>query len=195
MTKTMKKIFWLLPLLLIACRGDKKQTDSTIFGNEEEESQVVVADDVEADEVEETPNLGKQYTDIEMPKLEGGTARLSDYVRKNKVTVIDCWASWCKPCIEEMPNLATLYRKYQQFGVCVVGVNFDVDFRAWNNTVKIHDMVWPQLGEVKGWNNQMRSVYEVKSIPHTLVIKQNGEIVAEGVRGEALIEAVAKALR
>lgn len=190
----MKKLYLILPLLLLsACKNDKPQ-GSSIFGNGEAENSEVVTDGEDGDE-DEQPNVGQQYTDLNIPTLEGEMKSLSDYVKQNKVTVIDCWASWCRPCIEEMPNIAQLYRKYHQLGVGVVGISFDSDPQSWNHAVKINEMVWPQLGELRGWDNQMHRVYNVKSIPHTIVINRKGEIVAEGLRGEDLINAVAKALK
>lgn len=193
----MKRVYWALPLalLLAACKNDKPQNGSTIFGNGDGESTELVNEEGETEDLPaEQPNKGHQYTDLTMPTLQGEMKSLSYYVKQNKVTVIDCWASWCRPCIEEMPNIARLYRKYHDLGVGVVGVSFDSDPRAWNTAVKMHDMVWPQLGELNGWNNQMSHVYGVKGIPHTIIINRKGEIVAEGLRGEALINAVAKEL-
>lgn len=191
----MKKIFWLLPLFVISCKNDKAADNGATHdaeGNQTENTETGDSEQAIIDEL--TSNVGRQYTDLEMPTIEGSMAKLSDFVSQNKVTVIDCWASWCRPCMEEMPNIAKLYRKYRDLGVGVVGVSFDNDPRAWNNAVKINEMIWPQLGELKGWDNQMFNVYGVQGIPHTIVINQKGEIIAEGLRGEDLINAVAKAL-
>lgn len=195
----MKKAYWALSLCLLfaACKNDKPQ-ESNIFGNGEAgaESEKLEVTDENGDiqEQDRPQNIGKYFTDLTMPTLEGGKAKLSDFVKKNKVTIVDCWASWCRPCMAEMPNIAMLYRKYHQLGVEVVGVSFDEDQTAWNATVKNHDMVWPQLSELKGWDNQMANTYGIHGIPYTIVINQKGEIIAEGLRGEDLINAVAKAL-
>jgi len=191
----MKKIYWILPLFLVACKNDKV-ANSNIFGNEEERTEEInEIGESEAQIIDElNQSIGKQYTDLEIPNMKGGTSKLSDYIGKNKVTVIDCWASWCRPCMEEMPNIARLYRKYHNLGVEIVGISFDNDAQAWHNAVKINDMVWPQLSELNGWDNQMFKVYGVQGIPCTFVINQAGEIVAEGLRGEDLINAVAKEL-
>ena len=170
---------------------------STIFGSDDEETTEFLenANDDVAEEKEETSSAkDTKYTDLEMPRLEGGTARLSDFVKNNKVTVIDCWASWCRPCMEEMPNIAMLYRKYHSLGVEVVGVSFDSEQQAWNSAVKNNDMVWPQLSELKGWHNQMCQTYGVHGIPSTIIINQKGEIVGRELKGEKLVNAVAKEL-
>ena len=190
----MKNAYWLLPLLFIACKKDKP-SNSTIFGNGDDLDTELIEGDGKDDEEGNAPNVGKQYTDLELPTIEGEWVKLSDFVTKNKVTVVHCWASWNQASIEELPHLAQLYRKYHPLGVEVVGISIDTDYRAWNNSTKIHDMVWPQLGEQMGWNNHMFHAYNIEDIPHTIVIKGNGEIVAEGVKGESLINAVAKALK
>lgn len=195
----MKKAIWILPLVLLAACKNDKPNQSTIFGNgnDVESNELGDSEQQIIDELNQSAqaqNVGNHYTDLELPLLGGGTARLSDYISKNKITVIDCWASWCRPCMEEMPNVARLYRKYHSLGVEVVGISFDEDETAWNSAVKNNDMTWPQLGELKGWDNQMFNVYGVHGIPHTIIVNQKGEIVAENVRGEALINAVAKEL-
>ena len=184
-------------MFLVACKNEKP-AQSTIFGGGEEE-EVTGSVDLESNETSEeqtwdAEDVGEKYVDLTLPRLEGGEASLSDFISRNKVTVIDCWASWCGPCMAEMSNIAMIYRKYHSLGVEVVGVSFDEDQRAWNNCVKNHDMIWPQLGELKGWNNQVAETYGVKSIPHTIVVNQKGEIVARGLRGEKLIDAVAKVI-
>lgn len=193
----MKKTYWLLPLLLAACKNDKP-AQSTIFGNDEEENTEFVeergTDNLAENEEDTTSAKDTKYTDLEMPNLEGGTSRLSDFVKHNKVTVIDCWASWCRPCMMEMPNIAMLYRKYHSLGVEVVGVSFDSDQQAWNSAVKNNDMVWPQLSELNGWDNQMCQTYGVHGIPYTIIINQKGEIIGRELKGEKLISAVAKEL-
>lgn len=194
----MKKIYWVLPLFLAACKNEKPEQQSTIFGGGDDAEIVESVDHdgnkMEAAETWTAENVGEKFIDLTLPRLEGGEASLSSFVSNNKVTVIDCWASWCGPCMAEMPNIAMLYRKYHSLGVEVVGVSFDEDQRDWNNTVRIHDMIWPQLGELKGWDNQFAQAFGVNAIPHTIVINQKGEIVARGLRGEKLIDAVAKAL-
>jgi len=195
----MKKAIWILPLVLLAACKNDKPNQSTIFGNgnDVESNELGDSEQQIIDELNQSAraqNVGNHYTDLELPLLGGGTARLSDYISRNKITVIDCWASWCRPCMEEMPNVARLYRKYHSLGVEVVGVSFDEDETAWNSAVKNNDMIWPQMGELKGWDNQMFNVYGVHGIPHTIIVNQKGKIVAENVRGEALINAVAKEL-
>ncbi len=194
----MRKVYWVLPLFLTACKNDKQENGSVIFGNQpvtEEMRETGSIADAGLASNQESQHAGEQYTDLTLPRLEGGEARLSDYISHNKVTIIDCWASWCHPCMNEMPNIAMLYRKYHNLGLEIVGVSFDEDQRSWNSAVKNHDMVWPQLGELKGWDNQMAATYGVTSIPHTIVINKDGRILARGLRGEDLLNAVANALK
>lgn len=193
----MKKILLTIPFFLLSCQNNKKNTNSTIFGNDNNESNMEIIDGSDNDEVQEIETeqfAGNKYIDLEIPNITGGTLRISDYVNKNKITVIDCWASWCKPCMIEMPNIARLYRKYHNLGVEIIGISFDEDAKMWNAAVKNNDMVWPQLSELKGWDNQMFNVYGIHAIPHTIIINNKGDIVGQGLRGEDLINAIAKEL-
>lgn len=189
----MKKLYLLLPLfLLAACKKDKPQS-SIIFTGSGEDNTEITSKNAEIDP-EDQLNLGKQYTDLTLPTLEGEMVKLSDIVSKNKVTVIHCWASWSQPSLDDIPTIARLHRKYHDLGVGVIGISFDSDPRAWNNTIKINDMIWPQMCELLGMNNHVRQAYDIRNLPHTIIINHDGEIVAEGMKGEAIISAVASTL-
>lgn len=198
----MKKTYWLLPLFLVACKNDKPQ-QSTIFGSDNEEESVyqeepapsAIPQEDAAAEQEKIQFTDEQYIDLELPDAMGNMKSLSSYVKKNKVTLINCWANWCRPSIDEMPQLAQLYRKYHSLGLEMVGVSFDSDPRSWEVSVKIHDMVWPQFCEMMGRNNQVSRAYGVKDLPYTILIDRKGKILARGLHGEKLTNAVAKAIR
>lgn len=193
-----KSLFLLLPFIMAACKNEKTG-ESAIFGNGNDDENNTEVQGRDANNgiqsiISGNLNEGAYYVDLTLPNIDGGTSKLSDFVSKNKVTLIDCWATWCGPCMEEMPTIAQINRKYSQLGVGVVGISFDTDRRAWETKVKINDMTWPQLSELKGWNNQMAEVYGIDAIPHTILINREGKILARGLRGEALINAIAKAL-
>ncbi len=136
------------------------------------------------------PKEGSLYLDLKFPAMNGTEVSLSEYVSSNKLTIVDCWASWCGPCMAEMPNLVQIYKKYHSNGLEIVGISFDKEQDAWMSAVQKQDMQWPQLSELNGWENQMMEKYDVQSIPCTFLISQDGIIQAIGLRGTELEEKV-----
>ena len=129
---------------------------------------------------------GQSFIDITIPSMDGGELKLSDIIRDNKLTLVDCWASWCGPCRAEMPNVVSLYEKYHKKGLEIVGISFDEDETAWKNAVKTMNMTWPQASELRSWDNIMTQKYGVTSIPYTILIDSNGTIIGQQLRGEEL---------
>ncbi|MCK9342504.1 MAG: AhpC/TSA family protein [Massilibacteroides sp.] len=130
--------------------------------------------------------IGKKYIDFELNDLKGKPIKLSDYVGKNKVVMVDFWASWCPPCIRSIPGLLEMYKTYHKKGFEIVGVSLDQNQKDWEEKVKELKITWPQMSDLKGWNNAGSQLYAVNSIPHLLLIDKDGTIVARNLHGEEL---------
>ncbi len=144
---------------------------------------------------EEATGLGAQYTDIVMQDPDGKTIKVSDYVSKNKYTLIDFWASWCGPCLREMPNVVKAYTNFHDKGLEIVGVSLDNKKDAWVNAIKKQNMPWPQMSDLKGWESAGAAAYNVKAIPSNVLVSQDGKIIAKDLREEALQEKLAEILK
>lgn len=130
------------------------------------------------------------FIDVTIPSVDGNDLRLSDVVKANKLTLVDCWASWCGPCRAEMPNVVGLYKKYHDKGLEIVGISFDEDEDAWKRAIEDLHMTWPQCSELNSWDNIMTQKYGVSSIPYTILIDHDGNILAQQLRGKELDEFV-----
>ena len=117
---------------------------------------------------------------------EGDELSIMTEVSKNKITVIDFWASWCGPCRQEMPFMLALYADYKDRGLGIVGVSLDKDKDAWLNAIKTLKLPWPQMSDLKYWDNAAAKAFNINSIPHTVVVDQKGKILRRGLRGEEL---------
>ena len=129
---------------------------------------------------------GKMFMDVAIPDMDGKMRKLSEWCGKGKVVLIDFWASWCGPCRQEMPNVVANYNKYKDMGFEVIGISFDQDKNAWVNGVKKLGMEWPQLSELKSWNNEAGKLYGIQSIPSNVLVGKDGKIIALDLRGEDL---------
>lgn len=130
--------------------------------------------------------IGQTFTDFEMTDVKGEVKKLSDYVGQGKYTLIDFWASWCPPCRKEMPNLVALYKQYKNKGFEIVGVSLDSEKDKWEKGIKDLNITWPQLSDLKGWQNEGAAMYGVNSIPHLVLVDKDGTIIAKNLHGEAL---------
>lgn len=126
--------------------------------------------------------------DFSMNDMNGNKVRLMNVVAENKITILDFWASWCMPCMREMPNLVGLYDKYKDDGLQIIGVSLDNDQRSWQNAVETMGMKWVQVSDLKGWENAAAQLYQVEAIPHTVILDSEGHIMAEDLRGQQLAD-------
>jgi len=127
-----------------------------------------------------------RYRDMVMQDPEGNEVALSDYVGKGKYVLIDFWASWCGPCIKEMPSLVEAYNQYKDKGFEIVGVSLDDNKKSWLSAIDRLNMSWVHMSDLKGWESLAGSVYGVNSIPFTLLVDGEGNIVASYLYGVRL---------
>lgn len=123
-----------------------------------------------------------------------GGATVSPATFKGRVVMLDFWATWCGPCVGEMPNVKAVYDKYHAKGFDIVGISLDEDRDALNTFLKTQNVQWPQVYDGKGWKNDIANQYGVQAIPFALLVGRDGKIAAVNVRGDALEPAVRAAL-
>ncbi len=142
-------------------------------------------------------SLGHTYIDFEAPILDKkygfeGKASLSQYVQKNKIVLLDFWASWCGPCMNEVPNLKAAYKKFKSKGFEIVSVSVDDSTEDWIKAVKDNGMNWVQLwnGSEEDAVNSAAVKYSVSAIPCTYLIDAEGTIIGRNLRDSELEEAL-----
>lgn len=136
--------------------------------------------------------VGMPYREIVACTRDGKEIRLSDYVGKNKLILLDFWASWCIPCIQEVPLLKELQEKYESKGLLVIGVSVDSDRKKWEEALDKHEPAGIQISELKGWESVSRINYGVQAIPFTVLIDSSGKILARNPHGPLLKEVIEK---
>lgn len=134
----------------------------------------------------EKTNIGTRFTDLVEADTAGISHHLSEYVGKGNYVLVDFWASWCAPCMQEMDNVKVVYQKYHEKGFEIVGLSFDRARQSWINAIMNHQLNWIHLSDLKYWNSEASVVYGISSIPANILFDGNGIIVATDLRGEEL---------
>jgi peroxiredoxin len=137
--------------------------------------------------VEKIINLfvGDEAPDFTLNDTEGNPLSLSSL--KGKIVLIDFWASWCKPCRAENPNVVKAYDKYHAEGFDVFSVSLDKDKNRWLAAIKQDNLKWPNhVSDLKAWGSEIVPTYGIQSIPFTLLIDREGKIIAKNLRGSDL---------
>lgn len=140
-------------------------------------------------------SVGKKFVDFTMNTPEGKEVKLSDFIGKDKYTLIDFWASWCGPCRQEMPNVVAAYKQYKAKGFGIVGVSLDQNAEQWKKAIKDLGITWAQMSDLKGWQCEGAKLYGVRGIPATVLVDQEGTIIARNLRGEDLAKKLGELLK
>jgi peroxiredoxin len=137
--------------------------------------------------------VGSVPPDIAMKGPDGQLRKLSEL--RGKVVLLDFWASWCRPCRMENPNVVRVYNQYHSRGFEVFSVSLDSDAARWQAAIQQDGLVWPHhVSDLQGWQNAAAQAYGVSSIPFALLLDRQGRIVATNLRGAALEQEVARLL-
>ncbi|WP_288319046.1 peroxiredoxin family protein [Xylanibacter caecicola] len=166
-----------IALMLVACRSNSQKPETPA-----------------APSPVQTEEASTSIPDFRMNDIDGNEVSALEEAAKHKITVIDFWASWCGPCLREMPEVVGMYNKYKDKGLGIIGVSLDKDATSWKEAVKRMDMKWVQVSDLQGWDNAAAQMFGVQSIPFTVIIDREGKLIDAGLRGSELEQRVGEIL-
>ena len=128
--------------------------------------------------------LGSVVPDFTQSDTSGIPVNISSY--RGKYVLVDFWASWCRPCRQENPNVVAAYNKFNGRNFTILGISMDQAKPAWMDAIKMDNLKWSQVSDLKGWANSVAGLFHITSIPQNLLLDPSGKIIAKNLRGSRL---------
>lgn len=139
-------------------------------------------------ELSGTIRIGKEAPTFNVIDFDGKPVDLSK--SKGNITIIDFWATWCDPCIQEFPKVKKMYSKFKNKGVLFIGVSLDDDIEDLRGFVKQEEVEWPQIFDGKRWKGAIPSLYNIQMIPTMIVLDRENKIRYIGSSTENVTQVV-----
>ncbi|MGU3375782.1 TlpA family protein disulfide reductase [Chryseobacterium sp. M5A1_1a] len=140
--------------------------------------------------------VGKKAPEITMSQADGTPFSFSSL--KGKLVLIDFWATWCAPCVEEQPELKTLYEIYSEQvknnKFEILGVSLDKNKESWQKSIDRFNIKWIQISDLKFWKSPVAKAYEIDELPFNVIIDGEGTIIAKNLHGKDLEDFLKKSL-
>lgn len=114
---------------------------------------------------------------------------------KGKYVLVDFWASWCRPCRMENPNVVAVYNEFKNKNFTILGVSLDQQKNNWLKAIQDDGLTWTHVSDLQFWNNAVARLYHIESIPDNMLIDPNGIIIARGLRSEQLKEKLEEVIK
>lgn len=145
------------------------------------------------EEQSKSTEVGALAPNFSAPDPNGKLLALNDV--KGKLTLVDFWAAWCRPCRAENPNLVRVYEKYHDRGLSIIGVSLDKKAEDWKKAIEDDGLNWNHVSNIAYFDDAIAKLYNVDAIPAAFLLDENGVIVAKNLRGPALETKVAELLQ
>jgi peroxiredoxin len=128
--------------------------------------------------------IGQEAPDFTLPDVDGKPVSLSSF--RGKYVLVDFWASWCGPCRQENPNIVATYNQFKDKNFTILGVSLDQDKKAWLKAINDDGLTWKQISDLKFWNSEAATLYQVQAIPFNVLVDPQGKVIAKELRGSDL---------
>ena len=140
----------------------------------------------------ETVGVGSIAPDFAAATPEGKTLSMKEALAGKRYLLIDFWASWCKPCRKENPNVVKAFADYHEKGFGILGVSLDKAYDPWVKAIKDDALTWQHVSDLKYWASEPAEAYGIRVVPSNVLVDSEGRIVARNLRGQDLQDALSQ---
>lgn len=137
--------------------------------------------------------VGKPAPEIALSDTKGNEIKLSSF--RGKYVLVDFWASWCKPCRHENPNVVSAYTRFRDKNFTILGVSLDTDKDSWLNAIKEDGLAWTHISDLKGWKSAAIPLYNIEFIPFNVLVDTDGKVIAQNLSGKKIEEKLEEVLK
>ena len=162
--------------------GNERQMDYITMLSPKQQSNPIIHDMRQTILAVQQTSEGTMFKDFAV-EYKGNTTRLSDFVGRGKYVLADFWASWCGPCLREIPNLIAAYNKYKDCGLQVLGIAVWEEPDESLKVIAEKNIPYPQI---LGVSEETTGIYGINAVPHIILFAPDGTILARGLRGEEI---------
>jgi peroxiredoxin len=128
--------------------------------------------------------VGKEAPDFELPDVNGKPFSLKSL--RGKYVLVDFWASWCKPCRNENPNVVSAYQQFKDKNFTILGVSLDKEKEGWVKAIADDQLTWSHVSDLKFWDSKVVPLYGIEGIPFNVLLDPEGKVIAKDLRGSEL---------
>jgi len=137
--------------------------------------------------------IGSMAADFTQNDTANNPVSLSSF--RGKYVLVDFWASWCRPCRMENPNVVRAYNRFKDKNFTVLSVSLDMQKDNWVKAIKDDKLTWTNVSDLQYWNNAAAQLYRIQSVPQNILVDPEGKIIARNLRGEELEQALKSILK
>ena len=171
------------PLLMLRFGGTPDRNDRHLYEAFSDEAKQSYYGREVKDAVYPPTMVGNVAPTVAVMTKDGGEKLLSFNHQTNRYLLLDFWASWCEPCLNEVSNLKHIYEKYHGKGLDIIGLSVDRNYMDWKETLEEMDEPWCNYIDI---DKQAIMEYQVQYIPCIFIMDANGKVIAEKLRGKDL---------